>query len=202
MNLSKLAAVALACLAIGAIGASGASAKVCSTEGTGAACGTGHGNVYTGPIDFSTSSVSLTSGFSTITCSESEGKGEITSGESGAGTITSLTFGGCKDNLGNTCTATSSANKAAPWEFTTTLGANTNGLIHIKKSTTEWSCVVYVCKYTTGEFTGLVEGGETAMIAFNKVAETKETGSSSLCSATATISGSFKITTPDSLFIT
>jgi hypothetical protein len=200
----KLLAGAIACLALWSISTSAASAKICSTAGTGVSCGTGHGNVYRGPISFalSESTATLTSGFTNITCSASEGQGEVTNGESGVGNLTSLTFSGCKDNMGNSCTETSSATNEAPWEFTTALNVNTNGVVRIKKSTTEWSCILYTCKYITGEYEGLVEGGETASIAFNKVIETKETGSSAFCSSTATLSGSYKIKTPDSLFIT
>jgi len=204
LGLAALAALALMAF----VGAGSASAKVCSTAGVGASCGAGHGNVYTGAVKASLTSgktAQLVSGFITVNCSESSATGEITNGETGAGNISSLTFGGCTSGLG-ACTAKTSASSVNKWPVTVTGEGTTSGKMVVKNVTGEFTCAGVTCKYVAAEAGKageiVVAGGEPGEIKATKVVLTKEEGSSFLCSNTATWSGEYLISTPNSVFIT
>jgi hypothetical protein len=201
---------ALAVLALMAVVAASASAnaKVCSTEGTGTACKAGHGKVYKGAVSSHLTagkSAILESGFIKVTCTESSAGGEITNGETGTGKITSLTFGSCSSGLG-ACTAKTTASAGNPWPATVTTDTpgveNTNGLMDVSNVTGEFTCAGVTCKYISNSASATVDGSDTnPEITASKVALTREEGSSGLCSATATWSGEYQITTPKTLFV-
>jgi hypothetical protein len=206
-----LGLAALAALAVMAVvGAGTASAKVCSTTGTGTACAGSHGKVETGNIEASLNAgtATLVSGFVTVNCSESTAAGALAGGGSSpaTGTLTSLTFSKCETSGGSACTAGTNASGANAWPVTITTGAAPNGTMTVGKVTGEFTCLGTTCKYTAepagskGEI--VVKGGEPALIEAKAVALTKETGSGFLCSGTATWSGTYKITTPASGFLT
>jgi hypothetical protein len=190
----------VASLAIAAaIATPGASAKVCSTEGTGASCGTGHGNEWKGQLKFESTSVEFEFGAMKVTCTGSVGTGEVTKSETGAGKLTSLTFSGCKDQSGASCTASSSPTEGEPAEFTVKPTTKTEGFIEVTSITTTWSCIFFTCKYVSKPADLFVFGGETALVFADKIPETLESG---FCSSNATLTGLYKVTKPDSLFIT
>ena len=182
------------------VGASGAAAKVCSTDGKGASCGTGHGAEWTGQFQFESTSIEFEFGAMKVTCTGSTGTGEVTKSETGAGKLTSLTFSGCKDQNGVSCTASSSITEGTPAEFTIKATETpTEGFIDVNSITTTWSCIFFTCKYVSKPADLFVLGGEPARVFANKVPETLESGP---CSSTATLTGLYKITKPTSLFIT
>ena len=95
-NPKKLGVAAALSLAIFAsvMGAS-ASAKICSTQGTGAACKTGHGWTLVGPFwserltPGKKAILQTTAGSPLVSCEEGEAEGQYTNGETGEGTVTS-----------------------------------------------------------------------------------------------------------------
>ena len=214
-----LGLAALAAMAVMAfIGAGTASAKICSTAGVGAGCGVGHGSVYTGPIHATLEAgekAVLTSGFITVSCTESTVHGEITSGEETKGFLDAVTFGGCTANTGGACTANTSASAANHWPAKAFHGAKApNGNLTVTNVTGSFTCTVFgspvTCRYTASDAGGgkegkdeiIVTGGEPATINAITVALTKEEVSGGLCSNTATWSAKYWLTTPSSLFIT
>lgn len=205
---------ALASLTILGVGSASASAsKVCSQSGTGAACGSGHGNVYTGALKGALkagTALKWTSAFITITCSGSTIGGSITNGETGTGNVTSVAFSSCLDSFGTTCTASTTASTTNPWPVTTTTTKAPDGTAVVKGFTTSFTCPVFgspvTCHYNSPEAGSAGElvltGGETAQFDATNVPSVKETGSASLCSETATSSAEYTVTTPDSLYLT
>ncbi len=208
--LGLAAVAALALMAVVGVSSAAASAKVCSTTGTGAACAAGHGTEYTTQkftgTTVETRTAVLLSGFNVVTC-HSHIEGEITHG--GAGKITSLTFTNCiNDSLfGASCTASSNASPTNPWNGTAVAEGGGNGRLEISSEVTgQFTCVSTNCRYkaanagTKGEIK--VTGGETATVTATKVPLALEQPSSESCSATATWSGTYSVTTPDSLWLT
>src|SRR3954468_16615116 len=208
---------ALAAMALMAVGASSASAaKVCSTAGTGAACGAGHGKVYTGAIAAkNVGNVTLTvfnkanEDINTVTCTTSEAGGTITNGETGTGSITKLTFTGCSSNI---CSAVSASTNAAtsPWASEVATEAekeNTNGLMTSKNVTGTFPCTFLgfpvTCKYSASAATTKVDGHDTEpKITAEKVPlTTEESSNEAVCGATSTWTGTYRINTPSSLFV-
>jgi hypothetical protein len=215
MNLRKmLLLAALVCVGVLVGGTATASAsKVCSKSGTGSSCGAGHGNVYTGALKAQLkagTTLKWTSSFITITCLQSTMEGSITNGETGTGNVTSVAFGSCSNSFGTACTAKTTASTVNPWPVTTTTTKAPNGTAVVKGFTTSFSCTVLgspvTCNYTSEEAGSkgelVITGGETAQFDATNVPSVKEAGSSSACSATATSSAEYTITTPDSLYLT
>jgi hypothetical protein len=209
-----LGLAAMAALALTAVmGAGAASAKVCSTAGTGASCGTGHGSVYKGRIKAtleSGTSAQLTSSFDNVSCSESTVEGEVTNGETGAGFIDGMTFGNCSDSFGHTCTASSSASSANHWTSSVTPTSGTNGTQTVNNVTGEFTCPnpfnpsqTISCYYTaTSASTAVTGSDEKATVRAEKVPLLRESPSNVLCSEKSTWSGSYWVTTPTSLNVT
>jgi hypothetical protein len=207
-QLKMLGVAAVAALALMAvIGSATASAKVCSTAGTGTACGASDGNEYTGAFSATATNATLTSGFVTVSCTDSVATGDITNSATGAGTITGLTFSGCTHNLGSGgCTASTTASTTAPWAATVTHTTGTNGTLAVKTVTGEFTCTILgsavKCIYKAGEATAVVTGAEPAVVKATSVALEKEAGSNGLCSNEGTWSGTYTVTSPTSLFVT
>jgi hypothetical protein len=204
--LGLLVVAAMAVMAF--VGVSGAAAKACSTTGTGASCGAGHGNELTTQTLAAASTgsrqVKLTSGFITVECNSS------ISGEQqheGKGTITSLTFSSCISSLGGCTNASANASKANPYNVTT--AGTGSGTMTVKGSITgEFTCAGITCKYTATEAGGsngklAVTGSDTApTVAASGIILTKEEGSSGFCSGSATWEGPYALTSPTSLWVT
>lgn len=215
LGLAVVSALALMAVLGVAAAAAAEDAKICSTSGVGESCGTGHGNVYTGPVtavlrNGTTEPATLTSGFITVKCTTSHAEGNITNGVNGHGNLTSLTFSGCTSGLGS-CTAKTTASSTNPWTVTVTKDGAPNALMDVlSKVTGEFTCAGITCKYITetagskGEIT--IDGGtatrEDAIITAKEVPLTKEEGSSSLCSNEAKWTGNYTVTTPATLFFT
>jgi hypothetical protein len=214
--LGLAALTALALMAVVGAGTASAKGKLCSKSGTGVACAAGHGNVYgekgktqkiTAVLD--TGHATLISGFVNVTCAESHVEGEVTDGATATGFLTSLTFSKCTSNIGpNPCTKAEGT--AYPWHLTGTTGVAPNGSLDTGAVTGLFTCEGITCRYgaasagTKGEldFTGTTAAGATATILATKVPLVKHAGSNFLCSNTATWEGHYKITVPDSLYLT
>jgi len=217
--LKLIGLTALAALALTAIMATSASAAiVCSTTGTGAACGAGHGKVYTGSIVSKNSgnvvfSVTNAEGkvINTITSTTSELAGEVTNGDTGVGKITKLTLTGVTASICTSVSATSSASTTNPWPLsvTTEVGGsqNTNGTMTIEHFTWTFSCdflgFSVTCKYARPKVQVKVAGSDTepTIIASNVLAELESGNNAAVCGLKADWTGTYKITTPASLFI-
>jgi hypothetical protein len=208
-SLSILASIAICAT----LGASAASAKVCSTSGTGENCGGTHGNIYTGKIvaTLSTPSVEkLISGFIIVTCGEATLEGEITNGETGAGDITKLTEADCHSNLNTTsgsCKASTTASSTNKWPASVVVTTAPNGTMTIENLTTTLECSTppfgtSTCHYSAAKASVGFNGGEPATVVANGVPLVREGTNSANCSATATWSGTYIVTTPTSIFIT
>lgn len=193
---TSTALLSLALLA--AVTSGSAVAKNCSTAGTGAACGAGHGNVYTGAGKATALNTTLTSGFITVTCTESHITFEVIfpPGIFVVGIHTT----NCHDSSGNACTASASASSTNKWEGSTTATGSGNGTATISNVTGQFTCSGVTCKYKKASATTTVDGGEPAKITANVSLE-KDEGSSFLCSSTATWTGSYTVTTPSSLWV-
>jgi hypothetical protein len=216
-HLKMLGLAALAALALTAVlGVGSASAKTCSLAGAGAECGAGHGKVYTGAITakLATGNAELQSGFINVACPASHLAGKITNGETGTGTIESLTFGpGCKANTGQSCTATTTATAGAPWHAVVVPTAGTtNGTMKVKPVKGTFTCSAsgffphVTCNYEATEVGAageiVINGGAPASVVAAKVPLKKGAGSGASCSETATWSGHYTVSTPTSLYIT
>jgi hypothetical protein len=212
IGLAALAAMAL--MAVVAASAS-ANAKVCSTTGTGAECGAGHGKVYKGAIVAKNVGnvilkVTNSSGstINTVTCTSSEAGGEITNGETGTGNINKLTFSSCTSNICGAVHATSNA-ATAKWAATATTEkagtVNTNGLMHVTNPTGTFSCtflgINVSCHYTAATATVGVDGGHDPLITAQGVTLTGSGSNASVCGTSAHWTGTYTVSTPASLFV-
>lgn len=189
-----------------AIGTEAALGKVCSGAGTGASCGVGHGNVYTGPLkaeggrfDFGLSNLA-------VSCSGSALEGEITKGETGAAKVTSMKFGACFASFGAECAVTTTASSSAPWPLAISVSTAPNGTAILEGFTVTMQCGAIACRYSTkimgasGEL--VVKGGEKARLQFSQPTISKEEPSNVSCGSLTKIAGEYLITTPSSLYVT
>jgi hypothetical protein len=208
---------ALAAMALVAFAASSASAAtICSTAGKGTACKSGHGNQYTGEVHaVNIGNVVLLATnaegkvINTVTSTSSTVQGTITNSEEGTGDITSLTFAGLSSSLCSSVTASTTASTTNPWPVTVaTDGAteNTNGIMSTSNVTGSFTCTFLglpvTCKYKTAKAETTIDGSDTEpkVTATNVPLEWEE-GNQSVCGVKADWSGTYKITTPSSLFI-
>jgi len=214
LKIIGLAALAMALMAV--VASSASAAKVCSTAGTGAACGAGHGKVYTGAIaSKNVGNVTLTvfnkanEDINTVTCTTSEAGGSITNGETGVGSINKMTFTGCSSPICSSVSASTNA-AASPWasEVATEAAAeNTNGTMTSKNVTGSFTCTFLgfpvTCRYSAATATTKVDGSDTEpKITASAVAlTTEESSNESVCGARSTWTGTYRINTPSSLFV-
>jgi len=213
LKIIGLAALAMALLAV--VASSASAAKVCSTAGTGTACASGHGKVYTGNIVSKNAGNIVFTMFNsekedinTVTCTISEAGGTITNGETGVGSITKLAFTGCSSNI---CSAVSASTNAAtsPWEFEVATDAateNTNGATTLHNVTRIFTCtflgLLVTCKYSAASVETRVDGSDTEpKITGNAMSLATEEGNESVCGASSQWSDTYRFTTPASLFI-
>jgi hypothetical protein len=210
LGLAAVAALAL----MAAIGAATASANALTCSTTGAIenklCTTPGSKQLADNAFFDASLKSgtvaeLTSTFDNVKCTKSTIKGTISNGATGTGNIESMTFEGCTDSFGGACTADTSASAANKWPVTattTTAGVHDgNGILHVSNITGKFSCPIGTCRYTASTATPHVTGGETPVVTATKIPLNREEVSSFGCSATATWSGTYVGTEPDSLWI-
>jgi hypothetical protein len=204
-----LVLAALAALAVTAIGASTASAKVCSKTVAGSGCGgsASHGELYSGALEATSTNAQLTSGFVNVSCTHSVLKGTVT-GSTATGTITSMTFTGCTNNLGQNCTAATSAEKSN-WPAKAVTETAPNGRMEVENITGEFTCGTTTCRYKTAKAGAskelVVTGGEPAKVTISSalpVSLEREEVSSGLCSSTAKWHGTYTVIAPKSLYLT
>jgi hypothetical protein len=210
-----LVAVALAAMmAIGAASAS-ASAKVCSTSGTGAACG--GGKAYTGEIVATSSKVTLTTTSpdnTTVTCTESTARGTV-NGETGSGVITTLTLSKCSSAFCTLLDGVILAAASVPtagWAATATTGGEEapNGFMDVKINgvagkfqcvNTTHTVVTSNCEYTAAEPQLTIKGGSPATLVATNVVLTKSVGPEGTCGTGGDWSGTYTVTKPSNLTI-
>jgi hypothetical protein len=126
-------------------------------------------------------------------------EGTITNGGTGTGNVESMTFSGCTDSFGGTCTADTSASAANKWPVTTTATKephNGSGTMTVSNITGKFSCPIGTCRYTASSASTGFTGGKPATITATKVTLNREEVSSFGCSATATWTGTYTQTTP------
>jgi hypothetical protein len=206
-HLKMLGIAAVAALALMAVvGSATASAKICSSSGTGTSCGASDGNEFTGAFSATATNATLTSGFVTVSCTDSVASGNILNSSTGAGNITGLTFSGCSNNLGGGCEASTTASSGAPWTAGVAHTTGTNGTLTVSNVQGEFTCTIFggpvKCIYAATTAKAEVVGGTPATVKATKVALAKQAGSNALCSTEGTWSGTYTVTSPASLFIT
>lgn len=192
------------CLALAAVtmalGAGTASAtKLCSVNSSPCPAGNtyGKGTAIKTQLVAGTKSV-MSSGFVTITCSESTMSGKTTTaGGSGAvlGEISSVTWKSCTSSLGS-CT-TSALNTPWPAEVT---GSGGNGTMTVSKPGGKFTCGGTTCEYEGSKASVSISGGNPARAKASNVSFSK-IGGSFLCSSTASWSAEYEVTSPKPLFI-
>ena len=143
----------------------------------------------------------VTSGFVTVICTESTISGKTTSAGGGSGTpvtgsISSVTWKGCKTSSGGSCTA-SALN--TPWSASVT-GSGGNGTMSISNAAGKFTCTV-TCEYEAKSASVSVSGGSPATIKASNVGFSR-IGGSFLCSSSASWSAQYEVTAPNPAFVT
>jgi hypothetical protein len=216
LGLAAIAALALS--AFVAPTSAFAVSALCSNSGTGAQCAGGGATdkeLTAGDTIHAVQegSVKLTSGFVTVTCTESTVSLSLTSNTPPVGKITALTFSKCFSNFNTTegsCTASTTASPTNGWPVTATTTTAPNGKMVVENATGSFTCNILgsntTCIYAAakvGEKEELkITGGETAHVDAANVTLTKEAGSAGSCSENATWEGTYKVDSPDSLYMT
>ncbi|HYQ77716.1 MAG TPA: hypothetical protein VEP91_01235 [Solirubrobacterales bacterium] len=212
-SLKIIGLTALATMTLAAFVTSSASAAtVCSTAGKGTACKAGHGNQYTGEVHaVNTGNVYFTatdaSGatVNSVTYLSSTFSGAITDSESGAGSITAVSFSG----LSSSRCSYVALSTSSPWPFTVTTESvteNTNGIMSIPNMAVSFTCsylgVDVICRYKTGIAQAAIDGIDTEpTVTLKNVLLEKEEGPEYVCGSKLDWTVTYKITTPSSLFI-
>ena len=191
LGLAMVAAIA----AMALVGASSASASgtVCKLgAGAQGSCPAGY-EAYSGPITgLGLGQDTFTSSFVTVKCN-GEMSGEI--GATGTGSIKSVNWSSCTNNLG--CSNTTAKASALPWAVLALAGT-----IHISNVLGSFSmeCAFLgkvTCIYTAKTVSPTLENHSAAMpnamITANKLALTRETGSSGSCSEVGTWSALYDL---------
>jgi hypothetical protein len=186
--------------AVMALGAGTASAtKLCSVNTSPCPAGNtyGSGTAIKTQLVAGTKSV-MSSGFVTVTCSESTMSGKTTSaGGSGAvlGEISSATWKSCTSSLGS---CTTSALKT-PWPAEVT-GSGGNGTMTVQHPGGKFTCGGTTCEYEGSKASLSVSGGNPARAKASNVSFSK-IGGSFLCSSTSSWTAEYEVTSPNPLFI-
>lgn len=190
-------ALAVAAMAFGAGTAS--ATKLCSVNTSPCPAGNtyGKGTSIKTQLVAGTKSV-MSSGFVTITCTESTMSGKTTS-EGGAGAVTgeisSVTWKNCTSALGS---CTTSALKT-PWSAEIT-GSGGNGTMSVKGAAGKFTCGGTTCEYEASKASISVSGGSPAKAKASNVSFSK-IGGGFLCSSTASWTSEYEVTAPNPLFI-
>jgi hypothetical protein len=208
IGLAAIAALALTAL-VGA-GTASAGTVACTVNGTSCTSANEYTGAITSNLKTGTTAV-LTNSLDQVTCTASSMNGEITeptnaSGNS-TGSITSVTFSGCKDQFGSTCTVEA---LNVPWHAETTATEvagkpNGNGKLTVSKLEKGFPEAKVVC----GEALNCAFGVESAsvdVIGSSTSPLIKTTGLvmtrlSGFCPSTATWDAEYTITKPTSLFL-
>lgn len=189
---------ALAAMALAGAGTASAT-KLCSVNTSPCPAGNtyGKGTSIKTQLVAGTKSV-MSSGFVTITCTESSMNGKTTS-EGGAGAvtgeITSVTWKGCTSGLGS-CTASS---LKTPWPAEVT-GSGGNGTMSVKNAAGKFTCGGTTCEYEASKASVSITGGNPARAKASNVSFSK-IGGGFLCSSTASWTSEYEVTAPNPLFV-
>ncbi|HEX5592398.1 MAG TPA: hypothetical protein VFX35_03510 [Solirubrobacterales bacterium] len=199
-NMKMLGLCLALAVAVMAFGAGTASAtKLCSVNTSPCPAGNtyGKGTSIKTQLVAGTKSV-MSSGFVTITCTESTMSGKTTN-EGGAGAVTgeisSVTWKSCTSGLG---ACTTSALKT-PWSAEIT-GSGGNGTMNVKGAAGKFTCGGTTCEYEASKVSLSVSGGNPAKAKASNVSFTK-IGGGFLCSSTASWTSEYEVTSPKPLFI-
>lgn len=190
-------ALAMAAMALGAATAS--ATKLCSVNTSPCPAGNtyGKGTSIKTQLVTGTKSV-MSSGFVTITCTESTMSGKTTS-EGGAGAVTgeisSVTWKNCTSGLGS---CTTSALKT-PWSAEIS-GSGGNGTMSVKGAAGKFTCGGTTCEYEASKASLSVSGGNPARAKASNVSFSK-IGGGFLCSSTASWTSEYEVTAPKPLFV-
>jgi hypothetical protein len=201
MKTMKMFGLCLAlAMALMALGSGTASAtKLCSVNTSQCPAG----NTYAKGTSNKTQLVSgtkstMSSGFVTVTCSESTMSGKTTS-EGGAGAvlgeISSVTWKNCTSSLGS-CTASA---LLTPWPAEVT-GSGGNGSLTVQHPGGKFTCGGTTCEYEASKASISVSGGNPAKAKASNISFTK-IGGGFLCSSTSSWSAEYEVTAPKPLFI-
>jgi len=186
--------------AVMALGAGTASAtKLCSVNSSPCPAGNTYGKGTSIKTQLAAGSKSvMSSGFVTITCTESTMSGKTTN-EGGAGAVTgeisSVTWKSCTSGLGS---CTTSALKT-PWSAEIT-GSGGNGTMNVKGAAGKFTCGGTTCEYEASKVSLSVSGGSPAKAKASNVSFTK-IGGGFLCSSTASWTSEYEVTSPNPLFV-
>jgi hypothetical protein len=197
-RLALCLAATVAAMALWGAGTASAT-KLCSVNTSPCPAGNtyGKGTGIKAQLVAGTKSV-MSSGFVTISCTESTITGKTTN-EGGAGAVTgsisSVTWKNCTSNLG-ACTA-SALN--TPWAAEVT-GSGGNGTMSISGAGGKFTCGGTTCEYSASKASVSVTGGNPATIKASNISFTK-IGGGFFCSSTASWSGTYEATAPNPLFI-
>ena len=194
-------AVALAAMALVGVGTASAT-RLCAVNSSPcpAASTYGKGTAIKAQLVPGTTSV-VSSGFVTVVCTESTMSGKTTSAGGGSGTpvtgsISSVTWKGCKTTSGGSCTA-SALN--TPWSASVS-GSGGNGTMSISGAAGKFTCSV-TCEYEAKSASVSVSGGNPARIKASNVGFSR-IGGSFLCSSSASWSAEYEVTSPKPAFVT
>jgi hypothetical protein len=198
LGLCLAAALALSAL----LGAGTASAtKLCSVNTAPCPAGNtyGKGTAIKAQLVPGTTSV-VSSGFVTVVCTESTMTGKTTSDGGGTGvpvtgSISSVTWKGCKTTSGSACTA-SALN--TPWGASLS-GSGGSGTMTVTGAAGKFTCSV-TCEYEAKSASVSVSGGNPATIKANSVGFSR-IGGSFLCSSSASWSAEYEVTSPKPAFV-
>jgi hypothetical protein len=187
-------------VALMAFGAGSASAtKLCSVNSSPCPAGNTYGKGTSIKTQLAPGAKStMSSGFVTVTCSESTMSGKTTNeGGSGAvtGEISSATWKSCTSSLGS-CTASS---LKTPWPAEVT-GSGGNGTLTVQHPGAKFTCGGTTCEYEASKASISVSGGNPAKAKASSISFSK-IGGGFLCSSTASWSGEYEVTSPNPLFI-
>lgn len=190
-------ALALATMALGAGTAS--ATKLCSVNTSPCPAGNTYGKGTSIKVQLVPGAKStMSSGFVTVTCSESTMSGKTTN-EGGAGAVTgeisSATWKSCTSSLGS-CTASS---LKTPWPAEVT-GSGGNGTLTVQHPGAKFTCGGTTCEYEASKASISVTGGNPAKAKASSISFSK-IGGGFLCSSTASWSGEYEVTSPNPLFI-
>lgn len=190
-------ALAMATMALGAGTAS--ATKLCSVNTSPCPAGSTYGKGTSIKVQLVSGTKStMSSGFVTVSCSESTMSGKTTSeGGSGAvtGEISSATWKSCTSSLGS-CTASS---LKTPWPAEVT-GSGGNGTLTVQHPGAKFTCGGTTCEYEASKASISVTGGNPAKAKASSISFSK-IGGGFLCSSTASWSGEYEVTSPNPLFI-
>lgn len=189
MKTLKMLALACGAAAIMAIFAAPASATVLTSP---------QGTTYTNTIEATSTNLKWHGAFVTVECSHSKWAGKVETHGAAVtvkSTLSSLSFTGC--NYAYTVVTPGSLEI-----HTDTAVADGNGTVTWSGAVIEVATSVGTCVFTTnGTHIGTLTGSDSTNAVIDINAKIPRTGGNFLCGSSATLTGSYAITTPSSLAV-